>query len=92
MSFHRRTTCARERERKGLIMALDAAQLKSEMIKAMESTPDNRDEALGKLAETIVNHIKNNLEVVVPSGSFVTTVTGQAVGTSNLLAVDCDLK
>ena len=37
-----------------------------------------------EVGKVIVNHIKNNLEVQIPSSTVITSVTGQATGNVNI--------
>lgn len=80
-------------------MALDADKLAEEMINQMEqmiaSKQDgeafDKNDGLIVISRAIVNHIREDLEIKVPIGSFVKTVTGQAVGTANPNPVSCEV-
>ena len=80
-------------------MALDADKLAEEMINQMEqmvaSKQDgeafDKNDGLIVISRAIVNHIREDLEIKVPRGSFVDTVTGQAIGTANLNPVSCEV-
>ena len=72
-------------------MALTKDGLAEASKTAMAANPTSKDDALEAMAGVILYYIVGNLEVKVPAASFVITVTGQAVGTPNAAAVDCEI-
>lgn len=69
-------------------MSLSKDGLKQAIMDALDSAPDNKDDAMEALAGAIVDHIQNNLEVNIPSATIITTVSGgsgaPAVGIKNV--------
>ena len=72
-------------------MSLSKEGLKGALIEAMSGNPENKEDAMDAMAGAIVNYLKDNLEVKVPTGAVVTEATGQVVATKNLTALDCEV-
>jgi len=78
-------------------MAMTADGLKAAIQEEMESltSESSPDAAQSKMANAIINYIKENLEVKIPSGSLIETVSGgsgvAALGVANVDAVDCEV-
>lgn len=72
-------------------MSLTRDGLKNAILTAMSGNPDNKDDALDAMAGAIVEYLKNNLEVKVPTGAVVTNATGQVVVTRNVTTIDCEV-
>ena len=80
-------------------MALDGGALGKALYDALgmgEKLPDeNKEDTLEgwkKLGKALVKYITENMDVKVPTGSVVTQVTGQAVGTPNTAPIECEVK
>ena len=73
-------------------MALDRNELKAEILDKMKNNPENKDDFMENLADAIAGYLVDNLEVTLPPGSVVTTVTGQAVATKNPTSIVCEVK
>ena len=80
----------------GESVMLDAGKLRDEMLSAMSSNPDNREDAFLALATAIAGHIKDNLEIDVPAGKVIGSVTGgsgtPAIGIVNPAKISCTVK
>lgn len=79
-------------------MALNGDKLGEDLYKALgmeEKLPDdNKQETLDawkQLGKALVQHLKENLEVTVPTNKVITQVTGQAVGTPNTAPIGCEV-
>ncbi len=77
-------------------MSLDKNELQDLMLSKMSANPDNQSDAFEALADAIVEYIKSNLEVDIPRGAVIDTVTGgsgaPAVGITNIDKIACTVK
>jgi len=79
-------------------MSLSADGLKNKMQQKMEglTSESSPDAAQLAMCDAIVEYIKENLDITVPSGSFIETVTGgsgaPALGVANVDEVDCGVE
>lgn len=72
-------------------MSINKNGLKNALLQSMSGNPTNKDDALDAMAEALVNYLKDNLEVKVPTGAFVTNATGQVVATKNTTPLSCEV-
>ena len=78
-------------------MAMDGTKLGDDIAALLYASDASSDakadvkklwESIGKV---IVNHIKDNMEVTVPSGKVIISVAGQATGTPNPAPIATDV-
>ncbi len=72
-------------------MGISKDGLKAALVEALSSKPGSKDEALDAIAGAIVDYLRDNLEVKVPGGKYVTTVTGQVTTLRSNAKVDCEV-
>jgi len=78
-------------------MAMTADGLKAAIQEEMESltSESTPDAAQTKMANAIINYIKQNMEVKIPTGSLIKTVSGgsgaPALGVANAAKIDCEV-
>lgn len=74
-------------------MALDAAKLAKNI--AAKIAPDKTRGMVEKnwlpICEAIVEHIQSDMEITIPNGKVIVSVTGQASGTPNPAPIPCDV-
>lgn len=69
---------------------LDARR--SAIDKAADDTGQDRDAILLADCRAIVDYLRDNLEVTVPAGGVVVSVTGQVVVLKNVKPITCGVK
>lgn len=76
-------------------MSLEKDGLKAALMDAMDGNPETKEEAMGLMAGAIVNYFKNNLEVKIPAGGVIVSVTGgsgsAAKGDTNDTKISCEV-
>jgi len=78
-------------------MSLSAAGLKREITAEMSNLDENStpDAAADAMAKAIIDYLKDNLEVKIPTSSCIVSVTGgsgaPALGATNLTKIDCEI-
>lgn len=77
-------------------MALNKTELRDMMISKMSNKPDNSPDAFENLADAFIEYILDNIEVEIPAGSIVGSVTGgsgaPAVGIPNNTSIKCRVR
>jgi hypothetical protein len=83
-----------------VVRSIQDGNLVTEQLTADSDPPipyDLRPEALASalaktIADAVVTHIKDRLEITIPRGAVITKVTGQAVGTPNFDELECNVQ
>lgn len=77
-------------------MSLDKIILSDLMESEMSNNPKNQKDAFKNLAKAIVEHIVNNLEIDIPPGAVIKSVTGgsgaPAIGVPSSSKIRCTVK